>query len=1426
MKKLTRLLSVFLVVAMLLSTFPAYAHEKTSPAEASPSGPVTRYEVRNWNDLKKALTASGTATIILKNDVEEEIKRGQTNDPAPTVEIQGNKTLDLNGYDIVFTDKSNADAAGNQIARNCDRTLFVVSAGATFTLDDTSGSAAGEITYDGHVVDSDYSYLEYCQRHLFEVYGTMIVNGGILRAGRDETRWVHVVMLEWNRYTHQIWGRAVTVRSGGKFISNGGTYYGNGEGYLFPNDESGILPHVRGCVVQLDDGATAVINNGNFHAKGGADVFQLGENAGLTVWEANMTLSASAHDIRYIQRDEFNYGMYSDPGSLHVPDSAWRSRLDRVAIRLDGKWLYTHSEKYPIHLDEQKEDVWLKPSSGGKGVDKLRIALREGGNLIHNGSEVTSFTWEPSSQFARMTYPYQAYFGSTDTMPDYGITYTWRIWKGDNITGDKYLNPELMVTTTDNHIDMEELNVDWTSAPVWTVEGRVEETFRGSSGFLDASDMVKVLIDPNVFQNQKPQMPAGKTTLYKTIRLGDSDLYGFSAKALHSNWVADGYSTRCEMTIKKDGTTLYEDQNSSTIAYVDLKDYAKSAGVYVVTQTIGCYKNIPSVGEISVGGKIHEFIVTVEGALPTLNGSIAYTSTVVYDSPVTVKLTGEVANLKENILSWQWQTSKDGFGWLDIPGATEKTYTPTADDVGAYIRVHAKAEGYRGTLCSTGKVVEKGFNYNRPEKPQLTSNGKELTITNYTSEQEYVYAQSPYEMGAWNTATPISGKTFTVLEYGTYYVYTRYKETETTKTGYYVAENWVVTITQGSGDIQAWKVTYPAYGNAGITLYVAEGETIVVGYCFDPANANYDLPDLVANGSNITVKQDAEKKQLTITGVTSGTASVIARKAGKDYSWQDHPNKYVQSLNVRVYKPGELGYGDYRFHVNYGDVTITQGDTCTPASPEEAGITFTPEQAGETYNNYRWYVIASRTYSSVTYGTMEENGVLSIDPKTGTVTALKPGTATVYLFALKDSDKDSLPNMSMPTRTYQVTVEAAPEKIAVEQVTITPDALNLESGNTAQLHATVSPTNATKQQVTWTSADTAVATVDSNGKVIAVGAGETTIIATADGVSDVCNVTVYSKEHTHEGVWLQSGDQHFRICTVCGLLEVENHTYGDWVVTTEATCTADGMKTHTCTRCGVEDERIVPAMGHLNPGWSVSDTHHWQSCARGCGEVFVEEARHHYHGTNTCSVCNHTRANSIQSPMDCPRDETCPMSRFTDLSTNAWYHDGVHYCIDRNLMNGMSETAFAPQTNLSRAMVAVLLYRMAGEPAVSGNSPFVDVPAGIWYTDAVVWAYQNNIVKGISETQFAPNSSVTRQQTAVLLYRFAAFNGEDVSARTDLSLFIDAAKVDGYAVEAMSWAVAEGIINGVAENGTVYLQPQGTTTRAQYATIIYRYLEF
>ena len=183
------------------------------------------------------------------------------------------------------------------------------------------------------------------------------------------------------------------------------------------------------------------------------------------------------------------------------------------------------------------------------------------------------------------------------------------------------------------------------------------------------------------------------------------------------------------------------------------------------------------------------------------------------------------------------------------------------------------------------------------------------------------------------------------------------------------------------------------------------------------------------------------------------------------------------------------------------------------------------------------------------------------------------------------------------------------------------------------------------------------------------------------------------------------------------------------------------------------------------------------------------------------------------------------MTKFTDLNKQQWYHDGVHYCIEQGYMNGMSANTFEPETELSRAMVVVLLYRIEGSPVVSGECPFQDVKQGTWYYDAVLWATQNGIANGVSATKFAPDDSVTREQTAAFMFRYANKIGRDVTPRADLSTFPDANKISGYAVDALAWAVAVGMINGSLEGDVTYLLPIGTTTRAQYASIIYRFLE-
>lgn len=181
-----------------------------------------------------------------------------------------------------------------------------------------------------------------------------------------------------------------------------------------------------------------------------------------------------------------------------------------------------------------------------------------------------------------------------------------------------------------------------------------------------------------------------------------------------------------------------------------------------------------------------------------------------------------------------------------------------------------------------------------------------------------------------------------------------------------------------------------------------------------------------------------------------------------------------------------------------------------------------------------------------------------------------------------------------------------------------------------------------------------------------------------------------------------------------------------------------------------------------------------------------------------------------------------PAEPFTDVDETDWFYDEVVYVYANGLMDGVGGNRFAPDTVTNRAMLATILYRLAGEPDVSGDLPFTDVAAGQWYTDAVLWAAQNGIVNGVAEGIFAPMNTLTREQLVTMLYRYAEAEGYDVSAAADLSGYPDAGKVLSYAQKAMSWAVAEGIVAGM-DDGT--LNPAGNATRAQIATILMRFCE-
>ncbi len=253
----------------------------------------------------------------------------------------------------------------------------------------------------------------------------------------------------------------------------------------------------------------------------------------------------------------------------------------------------------------------------------------------------------------------------------------------------------------------------------------------------------------------------------------------------------------------------------------------------------------------------------------------------------------------------------------------------------------------------------------------------------------------------------------------------------------------------------------------------------------------------------------------------------------------------------------------------------------------------------------------------------------------------------------------------------------------------------------------------------------------------------------------------------------EDGNSEYWTCSVCGkffsdedgtteiekdswIIEAKGHSFGDWTVTKEPTCTEAGKQMRVCTVCGAVEEASVPA------------------CA-------------------------------------------CPSAELTDVPQDAWYHTAVDFMVMHELMLGVDEGRFAPESTMTRAQFVTVLYRIAGEPETDGTHGFTDVADGMWYTDAIAWAVQSGVVNGIGDDKFDPDGYVTREQIATILFRYT--KSEPVT-QDKLSAFPDADKASSYAVDALNWAVAEGLING--SDGK--LLPGETATRAQAAAILTRFL--
>ena len=215
--------------------------------------------------------------------------------------------------------------------------------------------------------------------------------------------------------------------------------------------------------------------------------------------------------------------------------------------------------------------------------------------------------------------------------------------------------------------------------------------------------------------------------------------------------------------------------------------------------------------------------------------------------------------------------------------------------------------------------------------------------------------------------------------------------------------------------------------------------------------------------------------------------------------------------------------------------------------------------------------------------------------------------------------------------------------------------------------------------------------------------------------------------------------------------------------------------------------------------------------------------------TYTCTVCGQTRTEIIPATGSavCPGGTACPSFRFRDVpAPSNWAHEGIDYCVRHGLMSGFDATTFSPDTVSTRAQIVMILYNLSGDTTDYSKYyvPFTDVRPSTWYYNAVAWGYDKDIVAGMSTTTFAPDGLITREQMAVLLYGYTEkYAPAYLGGAASLNGFPDAASVSNWAYAAMSWAVGNGLISGIASNGADYLAPSGGATRAQIAAIMMRY---
>lgn len=761
------------------------------------------------------------------------------------------------------------------------------------------------------------------------------------------------------------------------------------------------------------------------------------------------------------------------------------------------------------------------------------------------------------------------------------------------------------------------------------------------------------------------------------------------------------YRTKCEhyisgSTAVQKTETIDANKTSHTVTIPKGAD----PKVYSYDLQLNLEKNGSLVG-IFTNDHIVKLVVSEAPEVKTLTGKASYINSAVFGKPVLFSGT-----ITPGVYIWecqfQWQRSTDGGStWKDIPDATDGQYIPGAADMGENVRIRVviTKKGYLGQIVSAPAKVSKAANDNTPSLPNVTAQKNAdgtytaFQISNFKSDQEYIYTTSaPTSGNGWPTGgTPITSATVNGLKKGsTYYIFTRYKESDTHQTGSKVSSTSVlldeitmlnrVSLTDANGR------KYSFYGSGNI-IYIKKGESMTLTAKTNPVGATTwsgftfksqygaSAPFTVTAPTN-SVASGSTIPSVTIRGDQAGTGTLAAEYGGytpQSYgTWRVHVYENVSDIGTAA---------DIIVAPSFPDLTMRPGETMP--LPEYA-VSVYPKGALDNYT-LEWRIIKVGS-GGAAYSMRDDHMTL----ENGKIEPTKAHTGSektrLELVAVNKTKPTNISSFS-PSVGFYITVGDAP-LVELTGLTLTPKKVDLEVGKSCQLSAVKEPANA-EGSLTWTSSKPAVAAVDQTGKVTAKGEGTATITVTCGTKSAACTVTV-SKPLVPE---------------------VPGTTFTD-----------------------------VPAGAYYEEavGWAVD-----KGITKGTSDsTFTPDG-----------VCTRAQAVTfLWRAAGSPAAKAGSLP-FADVKAGSYYDDAVRWAVENGVTVGTSATTFSPNATCSRAQIVTFLWRAQKSPAAGSANPFDDVANNAYYADAVQWAVQKDITKGTGATAFSPDANCIRAQIVTFLYR-------------------------------------------------------------------------